>query len=179
MNISAADKAIITGDNADLHRDKAASDNANAIARAATKTKLSTIKRGEKNYRGVRQRIINSLGYTPAFGVALGLEHPAGVAPGSTSSTGPQPILRAKPLVGGGVSIKATKGKAQAVDLYGKRDGDADFVLLGRVMYFPYVDSRPLFVAGKPEKREYRAMLVRHDQPYGTASGIITVIVSA
>ena len=179
LNISAADKATIAEDNAALHQDKTASDNAKALARSTTQTKLSTFARGEKNYRSVRQRIINGTGYTSAFGLALGLEHPTGVAPGSTSSTGPQPVLRAKPLVSGGVSIKATKGKAEAVDLYSKRDGDADFVFLKRLMYFPYIDDRPLLVSGKPEKREYRAMLVRHDQPYGNMSDTLTVIVSA
>ena len=178
LNISAADKALIVGDNADLHHDKTASDNAKALARSTTQTKLSTFTRGEKNYRAVRQRIINSSGYTPAFGAALGLEHAPGVAPGSTSMDGPQPVLRAKPLDTGGVLIKSTKGKAEAVDLYCKRDGDADFVRLMRVLHFPYVDNRPLLVLGKPEKREYRALLVSHDQPYGNASGIITVIVS-
>jgi len=179
LNISPADKATITGDNADLHRDKTASDLATAAARQATKTKVSTFKRSEKNYRAIRQRIVNSAGYTPAIGLALGLEHAPSVAPGSTSSTGPQPVLRARPDVNGGAVIKSTKGKAEAVDIYCRRDSDADFVFLKRVMYFPYLDNRPLLVAGKPEKREYYGVFVRHDQPYGNASAIVTVIVSA
>ena len=178
LNISPADKAIIIGDNADLHHDKTANDNAKALARSTTATKVSTFKRGEKNYRAVRQRIINGTEYTPALGVALGLEHTPGVAPGSTSSTGPQPVLRGDPLITGGVRIKATKGKAEGVDLYCKRAGDVDFIALGRFRYFPYVDKRPLLVPGQPEKREYYAVLVSHDQPYGTASAIISVTVS-
>jgi len=179
LNISAADKATIAEDNAALHQAKTANDNAKALARSTTQTKVSIIKRSDKNYRTIRQRILTGPGYTVASGVALGIEHTTGVAPGSTSITGPQPVLRAKPLDSGGVLIKATKGKAEAVDLYCKRDGDADFVFLMRVLHFPYVDNRPLLVPGQPEKREYRAMLFRQDKPYGSASAILTVIVSA
>ena len=48
-----------------------------------------------------------------------------------------------------------------------------------RVLHFPYIDSRPLLVAAKPEKREYRAKFIRQNQPYGNMSATITVIVSA
>jgi hypothetical protein len=65
------------------------------------------------------------------------------------------------------------------VDLYCKRDGDADFVFYMRCLHFPVIDNRPLLVAGKPEKREYRAMFIRKNQPYGNMSAAITVIVSA
>ena len=179
LNISAADKATIAADNAALHQAKTANDNAKALARSTTQAKVSIIKRSDKNYRTIRQRILTGPSYAPAFGIALGLEHTTGVAPVSTSITGPQPVLRAKSLDTGGVLIKSTKGKAEAVDLFCKREGDADFVFLMRVLHFPYVDSRPLLVPGKPEKREYRAMLVRHDKPYGNASASTTVIVSA
>ena len=178
LNLSAADKATILADNAALHRDHSASDIAKAVARQTTKTKRSTFKRGEANYRGIRQRMLSSTTYTVSAGLKLGLEHPTGVAPGSTASTGPQPVLRAKQLTGSRVQLKGTKGKADSLDLYGKRVGDADFICLGRVTYFPYVDQRPLRVPGQPEQREYYAVLVSHDQPYGTASGIITVTAS-
>ena len=179
LNISAADKATITADNAALHQAKTANDNAKALARSTTQTKVSIIKRSDKNYRTIRQRIITGPSYAPAFGIALGLEHTTGVAPGSTSITGPQPVLRAKALDTGGAKLKSNKGDAEAVDLYCKRDGDADFICIARVLHFPYIDNRPLRVAGQPEKREYRAKFIRQNQPYGNASQVITVIVSA
>ena len=77
LNLTDADKATITEDNATLHRDKTASDNAKALARSTTKIKLSTFRRGETNYRAIRQRIINSRSYTKPIGLVLGLEHPA------------------------------------------------------------------------------------------------------
>ena len=179
LNISAADKDTLLNDNAALHRDKTASDTANAVARSATKNKRSTFTRSEKQYRAIRQRLLLAAGYTKAVGLALGLEHPTGVAPGSTSITGPQPVLRAKALDTGGVLLKSTKGRAEAVDLYCKRDGDADFIFIERVLHFPFVDRRPLLVAGKPETREYRAILIRHEKPYGNTSAILTVIARA
>ncbi len=179
LNISAADKATIAEDNAALHRAKTAADNAKALARSTNQTKASIIKRSDKNYRTIRGRIMVSPGYSVGSGVALGLEHTTGVAPGTTSVTGPQPVLRAKALDTGGVKIKSTKGKAEAVDLYCKRAGDADFVRIMRVLHFPYTDDRPLLVTGQPETREYRAMLIRNEQPYGRMSNSITVIASA
>ena len=178
LNISAADKETIAADNAALHRDKIASDDAKARARSTTQTKVSTIKRSDNNYRAIRGLIMTTPGYSVSAGVVLGLEHTTGVAPGSTSLTGPQPVLRAKALDTGGVLIKGTKGKAEAVDLYGKRAGDAAFGFVARVLHFPYADQRPLRVAGQPEKREYRAKFIRQNQPYGNASQIITVVAS-
>lgn len=179
LNISDADKATIAGDNADLHRDKTASDIATAAARQATKVKVSTFKRSEKNYRAIRQRIVTSAGYTPAMGLALGLVHAPGVEPGSISSNGAQPVLRGVALSSGGALIKSTKGRAEAVDIYCQREGDAEAVRLMRVLHFPYVDNRPLLVPGRPEKREYYAVFVRGDKPYGHASPRLTVVVSA
>jgi len=178
LQISDADKATIAQDNADLHRDRTAAINAAALARSATKTQKSTFKRGEKNYRNIRQRLMKSTGYKTSTGYMLGLEHAASVAAGDTSTTGPQPVLRGKARNEGGAIIKSTKGDAEAVDLFCKRDGDADFVFIMRVLHFPYVDDRPVLVSGKPEKREYRAMFIRKNKPYGSMSGILTVIVS-
>jgi len=90
LNISAADKATIAEDNAALHQAKTAADNAKALARSTNQTKASIIKRSDKNYRTIRGRIMVSPGYSVGSGVALGLEHTTGVAPGTTSMTGPR-----------------------------------------------------------------------------------------
>jgi hypothetical protein len=47
---------------------------------------------------------------------------------------------------------------------------------LARVSYSPFVDKRPLLSPTKPERREYIALYVSHDQEYGQRSGIINVI---
>jgi hypothetical protein len=176
LNISADDIATINSDNTLLHTKKSASDIADGAAQQATKEKDNAFKLGKANYRAIRQRIMKNAAYTPAIGELLGIELPeVQPAPGAPD----QPVLHGKALVGGGAEIKSTKGGAEAVDIYSKRDNDADFVFLKRVMHFPYRDNRPLLVAGKPEKREYYGVFVRHDEPYGDASAHITVIVSA
>ena len=130
-------------------------------------------------FRALAKRVKAATGYTVAIGEILGIERPQSTPASEMSEDGPQPVLRGKSLDTGGAEIKSNKGDAEAVDVYGKRDGDADFVFLMRVLHFPWVDNRPLLVAGKPEKREYRAMFIRKNQPYGNMSAIITVIVSA
>ena len=56
------------------------------------------------------------------------------------------------------------------MNIYSKRDGDADFVFLARDTATPYLDTRPLKVAGKPEIRECRAMFVLNDEEIGIFS---------
>ena len=179
LNILPADQATITADNTDMHAKKAASDGANAAAQEATKDKLNSLTIGEANYRLIRQHIMKLSGYTPAIGELLGLERPVSAAPAMVMGSGTTLVMHGAALVTGGAQIKCTKGSAQAVDVYSQRDGDANPVLLKRVMYFPFVDDRPLLVAGKPEKRSYYGIAVSHDQQYGDPSAIIPVIVSA
>ena len=113
------------------------------------------------------------------IGELLGLELPQTAAPAIVLGSGTTLVMHGAALVTGGAQIKCTKGNVQAVDVYSQRDGDANPVFLKRVVYFPYVDNRPLLVAGKPEKRSYYGIAVRHDEQYGDPSATITVIVSA
>ena len=179
LNISPADQATIAADNTNMHGKKSASDNADGAAQQATKDKDSAIATGKSNYRLIRQHILKAPGYTPAIGELLGIERSVHTLAGEMSADGPQPILRGKAVETGGAEIKSNKAGAEAVDLYCKRDGDADFVRLDRVLHFPYIDSRPVLVAGKPEKRDYKGLFIRQNQPYGKMSAVITVIVSA
>ncbi len=130
-------------------------------------------------FRALVKRVKACPGYTVAIGEILGIERPHSQPAAEMSGDGPTPVLRGKALDTGGAEIKSTKGDAEAVDLYSKRDTDADYVFLMRVLHFPYIDNRPLLVSGKPEKREYRAKFIRQNQPYGNMSASITVIVSA
>ena len=111
-----------------------------------------------------------------AIGQALGIEGSTAVANAVLAGTA-QPVAHGRALVSGGVEIKSTKGEAEAVDIYSRRDGDAAPVHLARVLHLPYVDARPLLVAGKPETREYHTVFVSHDQQYGQPSATIKVVV--
>jgi len=72
--------------------------------------------------------------------------------------------------------LKFNKSKADGVNLYSKREGDADFVFLARDTTSPYVDNRPCLVPGHPEDRQYKAIYVHGDSEIGQASDIITLV---
>jgi len=130
-------------------------------------------------FRALVKRVKACPGYTKAIGEILGIERPQFQPASDMDSEGPQPVLRGRGLDTGGAEIKSNKGEAEAVDLYCQRDGDTASVFLMRVLHFPFIDNRPLLVAGKPEKRIYTGMFIRHNQPYGRMSTSLTVIVSA
>jgi len=49
-------------------------------------------------------------------------------------------------------------------------------VFLARDTSSPYVDIRPMLVAGKPENRQYKAIYVQADGEIGQASDIVTLV---
>ena len=128
-------------------------------------------------FRYLAQRIKGLKTYTIAIGQALGLEGISAVSNAVIAGTA-QPVARGRALVSGGAEIGSTKADAEAVDIYSKRDGDAAPILLARIMHLPYIDTRPLLVAGKPEMREYYTVFVRNDQEYGQPSATIKVVVT-
>ena len=76
---------------------------------------------------------------------------------------------------GGVVELDFDKSISDGVNIYAKRDGDADFVFLARDTASPYVDNRPLLVATKPELREYKALYVQSDAEIGLFSDEVVV----
>ena len=74
------------------------------------------------------------------------------------------------------MELKFNKSKADGVNIYGKRDNDADYVFLARDTSSPYVDNRDCVVAGKPENRHYRALYVVGDDEIGLTSDTITLV---
>src|SRR5437016_13884477 len=68
------------------------------------------------------------------------------------------------------VELDFDKSISDGVNIYAKRDGDADFVFLARDTASPYIDNRPLLVATKPELREYKAVYVQSDAEIGLFS---------
>ena len=76
---------------------------------------------------------------------------------------------------GGVVELDFDKSISDGVNLYSKRDGDADFIFLARDTASPYIDNRPLLVVGKPELREYKAVYVQSDAEIGLFSDEVVV----
>ena len=86
---------------------------------------------------------------------------------------------------GGVVELDFNLFTSEGVNIYSKRDGDVDFKFLAcpagakrrrtRDTQLPYVDNRPMLVAGKPELRSYKAVFVVGDEGVNQFSDEITV----
>ncbi|MBI5683437.1 MAG: hypothetical protein HZC54_00020 [Verrucomicrobia bacterium] len=74
--------------------------------------------------------------------------------------------------------VGARRAVSDGVNLYSLLDGETDYSFLARDTHSPYIDNRPLRVAGKPEKRKYMARFLKNDEEYGPASDEMTVICS-
>lgn len=72
------------------------------------------------------------------------------------------------------VTIRFKKGKANAVNVYGKEKGEPEFELLGTDMNSPYVHE-PELTDGKPETWEYYVIGVYKDKEIGTRSDVMVV----
>ena len=87
--------------------------------------------------------------------------------------------------LGGGGELDFSLLTSEGVNIYSKRDGDVDFKFLAcpagakrrRTLDTqpPYVDSRPMLVAGKPKLRSYKAVFVVGDEDGSQFSDEITV----
>ena len=62
---------------------------------------------------------------------------------------------------------------AEGVHIYTQRDGDAGFNYLSSETHSPYVDNRPLLVAGKPETRRYKAIFFNNKVEIGLESDVV------
>jgi len=67
------------------------------------------------------------------------------------------------------------KGEFDGVNVYGEREGESGFVLLGRDAQSPYEDKRPLLQEGRPEIRRYQLRYVKNDVEVGQMSDTISV----
>ena len=75
------------------------------------------------------------------------------------------------------VELNFDKSISDGVNIYAKRDGDADFVFLARDTASPYIDNPDAsgLVATKPELREYKAVYVQSDAEIGLFSDEVVV----
>jgi len=96
-----------------------------------------------------------------------------------------KPDITGEDKKGGVVETDFNLANSEGVNIYSRRDGDADFKFLARDTSLAapgsdeggptYVDNRPLLVAGKPELREYKAVFVVGDVEVSQFSDEITV----
>jgi hypothetical protein len=173
LGIAAADLTMLNDDNTDAHDKIAASMTASAAAQQATSVKNASRGTAESNVRNLARRVKAHKNYTPALGEQLGIEG----AEDTTNLATSKPRMTGKALPHGVVELQFVKGKSDGVNIYSQRDGDGSFIYLARDTQSPYVDNRPLLVAGKPETRKYKAIYVRNDAEIGQPSDEVVVTV--
>jgi hypothetical protein len=171
LGISAGDLVNINTDNASIHTRIAASMAADAAAQQSTRDKKTARGFVETNTRKLAKRLKLHPSYTDALGEQLGIVGPED----TTALANAKPKVKAKALPHGVVEVGWTKGKADGVNIYSKRDNDADYVFLARDTQAPYVDNRPCLQAGKPEQRRYKAICVSNDVEVGQFSDEVVV----
>jgi hypothetical protein len=76
----------------------------------------------------------------------------------STDMTQESPALYASVKPAGVVELGFNKRDAEGAHIYEQRDAAAGFTFLASETHSPYVDNRPLLVAGKPETRQYKVV---------------------
>ncbi|MFN2621757.1 MAG: hypothetical protein ABR611_02835 [Chthoniobacterales bacterium] len=121
--------------------------------------------------------IKSNAGYTDAIGADLGVVG----TPGAFDPNTYQAELKSVELtMPGQVTVKFGKagGKIDGVNVYSRRQGQADWKFLGRDTQSPYVDTTPLTQAGTPEVREYRVRGVINDEEIGDYSAAQQITVS-
>lgn len=172
LGITADDLTEIGDDNTDIHAKVNTAGTASVAAKTANKAKDDARRDIEARVRKFAKRVKGHRNYTEALGIQLGIEG----MQDTTDMTQAQPTLVANPLPRGVVELAFNKSKADGVNIYSQRDGAGEFVFLARDTASPYVDNRPLLVAGKPEVRKYRAIYVINDAETGLPSDDVNVV---
>jgi hypothetical protein len=118
------------------------------------------------------QRIKASTSYTEAMGQDLGI-----IAPEiNVDLSEMQPELKVK-LDAGRPFIKATKGIADAIDLFVDRNDGNNFIPLGRLLKPEFIDTANLPAATPLAEWEYKAMFVIGNDNVGVMSPTVSVVV--
>ena len=166
---TAADVTMLAADNTDLHIKTDAATKADNAAKAAHADLNTAIATSKTNARLLAQRIKTSPTYTPPVGDLLGIIG----AEDSTDMTQEKTTLNAVAKLAGVVEIGFNKKDAEGVHIYEQRDPTAGFTLLASETHSPYIDNRPLLVAGKPETRQYKAVFFLGKAEIGLPSNVV------
>ena len=171
FTLAAGDTTPITTDNTDYHAKVTAQIAAANASKQATTDLATSRANAEKRARALAKRIKAHPAYTEGLGRVLGIIGPEDTTDISTL----KPDLTGEDKRGGAVEIYFNLANSEGVNLYSRRDGDGEFKFLARDTVPPYVDNRPMLVAGKPELRNYKAVFVVADQEVSQFSDEITV----
>ena len=169
--IAPFDLKALTAANADFHAKIAHVNDAAALAKQATADKEASHGYLESLVRAEVRRIKARSSYNDGQGAQLGIVG----ARNSRDLSTTRPELSGTDHTNGVVSISFSKYNSDGVNIYSKRDNDADWVLLNRANISPFMDVRPLLQIGKPELRDYCAIYVLKDKEIGHYSDEVVV----
>jgi hypothetical protein len=171
LGLVAADATQLNADNTDLHAKYAAANSVAAAAQQANADRKTSRHNAEAHARALTRRFKAAPTYTPALGALTGTIGPED----TTDLSAAKPTLGGLDKHGGVVEVSFNLLTSEGVNVYSQRDGDTEFKLLSRDTCSPYVDNRPLLVAGKPELRRYKAVFVIGDEEVSQFSDDLTV----
>ncbi len=169
--IAAVDLAALTAAKADFHTKIEHLNDAAAQAKQTTADKNDSRNHIVNLIRAEARRIKARATYSDGLGAQLGI---VGVKDSHDLSTS-RPELTGIDQTDGVVILSFSKYNSDGINIYSKRDNDADWVLLTRATLSPFVDARPLLQAGKPELRQYSATYVLKDKEVGHYSNEVVV----
>jgi hypothetical protein len=171
FGVTSADITALQAAQTDFNAQMTNITNTTALAKQATSNKIESRQHAEDLIRTLVRRIKAHSDYTLGMGAKLGII-------GSSHQhdlVNSHPVLKGTDLTGGQVTISFTKYHSDGINIYCKREGDLDWVLIGRATLSPYVDMRPLLEIGKPELRHYCAVFMLKDQEIGHYSDEIVI----
>lgn len=146
-----------------------------AEAKAGTTALNAALGASEKGLRLLVRRLKAHAAYTESDGAALGI---IGPDDGSDSATA-KPGLSVRELSEGRIELGFARLGYTGLRIYSRREGEAGLTFLAVDTDPPYVDTRPLAVAGKPEVREYQARYLDGDDEVGLPSDIVGAVARA
>ncbi|PKD39395.1 hypothetical protein CWO84_16930 [Methylomonas sp. Kb3] len=171
FGLSAEDIASVDSDNQELHTKISEVNAASAAARHATAAKTASRNNIESRVRALVRRIKAHPAYSDALGNLLGIIG----SEDTTKLTDAKPVLTGVDQTGGVVVLNFVKSKSDGINIYCQREGEPEFLFLARDTIPPYIDNRPLLVAGKPELRRYTAVYILKDAEVGQYSDELVV----
>lgn len=169
--VNEGDLAQLKNANADFHAKLAAANHAAAVSKQATAEKTTSRQQAESLVRAEVRRIKARSNYTAPSGMHLGIEAPSTRVDLSHAS----PKLSAVDQADGSVAVSFNKYDSDGVNIYGQRDNDSNWQLLGCATVSPFIDNRSLLQAGKPELRRYSAIFVLKDKEVGKFSNEVVL----
>jgi hypothetical protein len=140
---------------------------------AAVKAKDLAKKEQSVILKGLFRLMKATPGYTEDLGKQMGIV-------GSSNRVLPEDLRPSiiLSIVPTGVSISFNKKGMLAVGIYSRVKGSGDWNYIGCHDSSPFIDTRPLAIAGKPEVREYRAMCRDAVREIGIASASEDIVYS-